>query len=130
MPAYTFNKNKKVTNANLISQLFSKQAAAVFQFPLRISWVQPKTTQTELVTVLVTVSKKRFPKATQRNRIKRQLREVYRLNQFALNDFANQKGINLAVCIQFIGSTQTDYKLIEKAFLKLIPKIITECSRK
>lgn len=65
----------------------------------------------------VSVSKKFFKKAVHRNRIKRLLREVYRLHK---NTFAERFGNNSIAMIFWISKDlPKDYFAVEQEFLKL-----------
>jgi ribonuclease P protein component len=53
--------------------------------------------QSEILKVGVSVSKRNFKKATDRNRIKRQLREAYRTQKHALAQVLHQQGMAMEV---------------------------------
>ncbi|HEX2606460.1 MAG TPA: ribonuclease P protein component [Flavisolibacter sp.] len=69
------------------------------QFPLRVIYSLEKEEQGK-VQMGVTASKKHFKKAVDRNRIKRLLREAYRLQKTELKEWAEKEG--WAVCVFFI----------------------------
>lgn len=49
-------------------------------FPLRVVWLPAEELDVQ-ASILISVSKRRFKRAVKRNRIKRQIREAYRLNK-------------------------------------------------
>ena len=51
----------------------------------------------------VTVSSRKFRKAVERNRVKRILREAYRLQKLPLSDTLKEKDINLALFFIYTG---------------------------
>ena len=54
-------------------------------------------------TILISVSKRRFKRAVKRNRVKRQIREVYRKNKQPLLDGLQNKGQRLAIAFIYLS---------------------------
>ena len=82
----TFRKRERIVSEKLMEELFSGgNSHALTAFPLRAVYLQKdRNTGDEPVQVLVSVPKKRLRHAVDRNRVKRQVRESYRLNKQAL----------------------------------------------
>ena len=78
-----FKKQERIVSQKLIEELFSgNQSQSLAVFPLRAVYMQRERQEgQEPVEVLVSVSKKRFHHAVDRNRVKRQIREAYRLQK-------------------------------------------------
>lgn len=66
------------------------------------------------------VPKRNFKRAVDRNRIKRQIREAYRLNKSILSDSDNKK---YSIFFIFLGKEKIEYKRIEKSVQKLLIKL-------
>ena len=85
MTALTFCKQERMVSRLLIETLFSgEHSASMARFPLRAVYMtidRPEGAQTQPVQLLVSVSKKRFKHAVDRNRVKRQVREAYRCHK-------------------------------------------------
>ena len=79
---YTYPKSQKLKSKKTIDLLFTK-GKSVSKFPLRLVYMEEEN-QEESIKMGVSVSKKYFKKAVDRNYFKRVLRECYRLNKHIL----------------------------------------------
>ena len=84
---FTYPKNEKLKSKITIDLLFSK-GKSVSKYPLRLVFVEsdygiPEDSD-QMLKMGVSVSKKYFKKAVDRNYFKRVLRETYRLNKHLL----------------------------------------------
>lgn len=80
---FTYPKSEKLKSKKTIDLLFSK-GKSVSKFPLRLVYVALEEENDAKTTVGVSVSKKHFKHAVDRNYYKRILREAYRLNKHLL----------------------------------------------
>ena len=80
MPAPTFRKQERIVSLKLMETLFEKGSShSVAAFPLRAIYTETeRQAGCAPVQVLISVPKKRFKHAVDRNRVKRQVREAYR----------------------------------------------------
>lgn len=75
----SFPKREHIVSTRLIEELFGGGSTSAAAYPLRAVYRKVPREQTGVsVQVLVSVSKKRFKHAVDRNRVKRQIREAYR----------------------------------------------------
>lgn len=81
---FTYPKNEKLKQRKLIDKLFT-QGKSVAKYPLRLVFMEIENTE-QPFQLSVSVSKKYFKNAVDRNRFKRLLREAYRLNQHILKE--------------------------------------------
>ncbi len=82
---FTYPKNERLKSKTTIGLLFS-EGKSVSKYPLRLVYRIGETNQEEKIKIGVSVSKKYFKKAVDRNYFKRVLRETYRLNKHLLWD--------------------------------------------
>jgi ribonuclease P protein component len=118
---FTFKPGEKLKSRKLIQQLF-KEGKSFSQFPFRIIYVQPGNNRSHLQSAF-SVSSKNFRKAVDRNRIKRLMREAYRLQKSSLQDELEKKGKYLAVFMIYTGRElpvyDTIYAKMGSALLRL-----------
>ncbi len=80
MGKLTFQKEERLSREKLIQELFDK-GSSFYLFPFKV-FVMPNPDQGHpFHQVLISVSKRNFKKAVDRNRLKRRIREAYRLNK-------------------------------------------------
>jgi len=84
-----YPKHEKLKSRKAIDALFAK-GQSVSKFPLRLVFAPDPSIETGLVQIGVSVSKKHFKNAVDRNYFKRVLRETYRLNKQLLIENLDQ----------------------------------------
>jgi len=77
---FTYPKSEKLKSKNTIDLLFS-EGKSVAKYPLRLVYVEGDFGENIPLKIGVSVSKKHFKLAVDRNYFKRVLRETYRLNK-------------------------------------------------
>lgn len=130
-----FPKSEKLCSKKIIEELFSYQknakSSSVFVFPFKISFLLPATTQidqvsSDLITlpqIVISVSKKNFRKSVDRNRIKRQIREIYRLTKPELFADVLPHKVPSAIGIVFVAKELQEYSFMEQRFRKAMKHI-------
>ena len=86
----TYPKTEKLKSKTTIDLLFS-EGKSVSKYPLRLVYVPINLEKDEQIKMGVSVSKKYFKKAVDRNYFKRVLRETYRLNKHLLLENPEKK---------------------------------------
>lgn len=82
---FTYPKNEKLKSKITIGLLFT-DGKSVSKYPLRLVYHSGALSDGQKIKMGVSVSKKNFKKAVDRNYFKRILRETYRLNKHILVD--------------------------------------------
>jgi ribonuclease P protein component len=113
---YKFPKSEKLRLKRDIEHLYAK-GQNTYKYPISIRYVLLDGEGTNLCAV--SVPKRKFKKAVDRNRIKRQLREAYRLNKHILMDSTT----HFHMMIVYSSAEKETYQKIEKTIIKLLNKI-------
>lgn len=87
---FSFSKDEKLKSKKVIDSLFSN-GKSVAKYPLRLVYIEATEEQNVPLKMGVSVSKKHFKHAVDRNYFKRVLRECYRLNKNILIPNLNKK---------------------------------------
>ena len=117
---YTYNKDEKLKSQKAIEQLFA-EGKSVSAYPLRMVYLDKQSQ----LKVGVSVSKRNFKLAVHRNRVKRLLREGYRLNKNLLID---NKLDHYTLMILYISKEMPDFKIIDKKMKALLTKFNDQVS--
>lgn len=120
---YTFPKAEHLCRQRDIDALFTPESRSFVAFPLRVlARPVPYDGKGPRAKVLVSVSKRRFKHAVDRNRAKRQIREAYRLNKHTLLDaIPDGKGLHLGFV--WVSDTAQDSKLVQKRMRTLLQRV-------
>lgn len=121
--ANTFGKQEKLKSRKLIQQVFSN-GKAVTAHPLRLVFYTPADPMETPVKIGVSASSRNFKKAVDRNRIKRLMREAYRLNKAELLQHAVQNNLQVAAFIIYTDKVLPDFELVNNKMKLLLSKLI------
>ena len=88
---FTLPKEERLCSRKALEELFEGSNKSTLAYPVRAVFQQREETG---IRIMVSVSKRFFKRAVKRNRIKRQLREAYRLNKHILKPASG--GLNIA----------------------------------
>ena len=115
---FTYPNHQKLKSKTTIDSLFS-EGKSVSKYPLRLVYVENTEPNAEVIKMGVSVSKKYFKKAVDRNYFKRILRETYRLNKAILLE-NNEK--NYAFMFFYQTKERLSYAEIELKTKQLFQK--------
>lgn len=135
-------KSERLTSQLIIEKLFAGGNASMAAFPLRIVYMTMRKDGKNgndgsdenggkngnqvgepLVSILVSVPKKRFRHAVDRNRMKRLIREAYRLNKHILWNSLEGKDYRLVLAFVCITDTLPTFYAVNKSMKKALVRI-------
>ena len=117
----TFKKQEKLKKSKLISQLFA-EGNSLTEFPIKLIYLQKDHNSPFKIQAGVSVPKRNFAKAVDRNRIKRLLREVYRKNKYLIYESEHTKK-HIFMFI-YLGKRELDYSVIEEKMKNIVGKFL------
>lgn len=129
MPSHTFTKHERLKSQILIGELF-KRGHSFNKYPIRVIWLPLEQYSPSTLQIAFSVPKRRFKKAVQRNRIRRQIKEAFRLQKHKL--IHHLESINLPPIVLmfiYVGKEALPYSDIEKAIYKSINRLVENTAK-
>ena len=123
---HTLGKLERLKSKKLIEKLYQDGSSLKF-FPLRMMYLQTKHTSDFPAQIGVSVSKRNFKSAVDRNRIKRLLRESYRLQKEIVYDHLEVPHVFM---ISYIGKEEVKYEEMYAKMTKLLTLFVAETKKK
>lgn len=116
---YTFSKEERLCYQKSIDRLFAKGKSFI-AYPLRIVYFVEEESDAEkqFAQLLISVPKRKFKRANKRNRVKRLVREAYRLNKHEYISLLREKSLRLEIAFLYLKDELPTYEEIEKSILK------------
>ncbi|OQA01392.1 MAG: ribonuclease P [Bacteroidetes bacterium ADurb.Bin408] len=125
---FSFHKSEKLRSKKIMDELFAHGNCFYFE-PFKVYWMFSGEIEAK-AQVLINASKKKIKRAVDRNKMKRLIREAYRLNK---QPFYNSLDIQNKKCVMAILYTSkrlSDYKLIENKIILILQRLQKEFNTK
>ena len=114
--SYSFPKEEHLCRKKLINELFGR-GSSFGLYPLRLVWLPTAEPTAAPPQVLVSVSKRSFKRAVDRNYLKRLLREAYRLQKYRLLE-----------AIIYTGKEKKPFTLVEKKLISGLERLLADAT--
>lgn len=123
-------KEERLKSRKSISQLF-ETGQVTHHHPFKVLFNLKEPEESEYpAQIAISVSKKNFKRAVDRNHIKRKIRESYRRNKHLLYDGLEKNDQNVNFFVIYTAKSDLDYVTIEKAMISLLSKMIYKLNPK
>lgn len=124
---FTLSKEERICSKKLINELFTGNGRSMTAFPLRVVFMKRTIVDDQpRAAMLVSVPKRYFKHAVDRNRVKRQVREAFRRNKSIITQ--NFTDDHEAVAMAFVWLTDEKFPSseVENRMVRLLTRI-SEC---
>ena len=119
----SFKKGERLCGVKTVSELFAGGTSFIAA-PLRVVYrIMPAAEAVATVRVLISIPKREFRKAVDRNLIRRRIREAYRKNKSLLTNALSEKGKRMDIALIWIDSAMRTYKETEICIKEIIQRL-------
>ncbi len=122
----TFPNIEKLKSKKLLDELFTS-GKKLNEYPIKLVFKQLDFDEDVLIKTGVSVPKRNFKKAVDRNRIKRLLRETYRLNKYIIHKGLDKKYVCMFL---YLGKEMPSFEILNKKMILLLKKMVEKECRK
>jgi ribonuclease P protein component len=119
---HTFCKEERLCNKEHIF-LLQKAAKVFYDYPFTVKWMEIIDGKESGILILPAVPKRNFKKAVDRNKIKRYIREAYRLNKEYLVKKVIGHHKNIIIMLLYSGKKIVTYKETESKIILILQQI-------
>jgi ribonuclease P protein component len=124
MRKYTLDRAERLKSSKVIGAMFG-QGQSFGQYPLRLIYLPMAERRSDYpVQFTVSVPKKKFPKAVDRNRLRRQVREAWRRHKHRLYQAVGKDAPQFAFLVLYVAKEPLPYSEIEAAMQQMIRRFI------
>jgi ribonuclease P protein component len=121
----TFRKNERLCGKKLITSLLESRKA-FHSAPFRFAFVEATLDSLSPVQVVISVPKRNFKRAVDRNRIRRRIKEAYRVHKPVLYGYLKDRNKQLAVLLVYTAKEEQSYEEIERKIIVTLQRYIDE----
>jgi ribonuclease P protein component len=129
MSLFSFRKDEILRKKKLIERLFA-EGSTFFIHPFKIFWLTVPLETPNPAQVMISVGKRSFKNATDRNRVRRQIREVYRLHKRELYANLSQEEQSCILGIIYTSNVHLSTDDLEIKIKAVLKRLYSELNKK
>jgi ribonuclease P protein component len=118
----TFKKEERLCSVKVIDTVF-KEGNEIDYYPFKVLWIEAPDEGNYPMQLAIAVPKRNFKKATQRNLIKRRIREAFRLHKHPIYTALALAHKRLYVVFIYISKEELPFATLEKSIIALLEKL-------
>ena len=122
---HTFKKGERLSAKKIIEQLFAK--GKKFYIPgFKVVWLPYPLEDGFPVQILISVSKRNFKHAVDRNLLKRRIREAWRQNKEGFYNYLVDKNNSCVISVIYMSKEIDSYQKIEQKIILVLQRLHSE----
>ena len=122
----TFPLKEHLKSKSVIDRLYA-EGASVTSYPLRAVFLEQSADKQEsTAAILISVAKRRFRHAVDRNLMKRRIRDAYRTEKHQFVESLENNNLKMAVAILYIDTKKSSTLFLRKKMGKLLSSILSK----
>lgn len=123
MEKYTFKKEERLCSKRSIDDLFHNGSSFVV-YPFRVVYLAYEPQERPFpAQAILSVPKKRFKRAVDRNHLKRQMRECYRQQKHALYAFLQDNALHMSLAVQYVSNEKLPFETLKAKTAQLLARL-------
>lgn len=123
---YTLSKSEILSSRKLIEKIFRREGEIISKFPLSFIFMKNDFDANSQAQIMFSVSSKKIKKAHERNRIKRLMKECYRLKKTEL--YNKIEGTKYIFCLSYNSAETSNFDEINEKLKFLLNEFYKKIS--
>ncbi len=121
----TFKKEERLSSKKIVDKLFSEGKSFAIH-PFRVVWLNYDLKSEYPAQILISIPKKKFKRAVDRNLLKRRIREAYRKNKASWYEFMIENNLKCVFAVLYNSHEIASYKAIEEKIILILDRLQSE----